>query len=72
VKLLEISVGSDITNQLLITFFAFVRYWRKKWEYNEAIHQLFIDYSVKREVLHITLIKVCVPLNPVRLNKMFE
>jgi hypothetical protein len=38
-----ISVDFDITNQLLITFSAFVRYCRKKWEYNERVHQLFID-----------------------------
>jgi hypothetical protein len=37
-----ISVGFDVTDQLLIRFFAFVRYWRKKWEYNETVHQLFI------------------------------
>jgi hypothetical protein len=43
-KLLEItSVGFDVTDQLLVT--AFVRYWRKKWEYNETVHQLFIDFG---------------------------
>jgi hypothetical protein len=29
-----ISVGFNITDQLLIISFAFVRYWRKKWEYS--------------------------------------
>jgi hypothetical protein len=52
-----ISVGFDVTDQLLIRFFAFVRYWRKKWEYNETVHQLFSDFkkwydSVRRELLH--------------------
>jgi hypothetical protein len=52
-----ISVGFDIPYQLLIRFSAFVRYWRKKWEYNETVHQLFIDFkkaydSVRREVLY--------------------
>jgi retron-type reverse transcriptase len=28
-----INVGSDVIDQLLIRFSAFVRYWRKKWEY---------------------------------------
>jgi hypothetical protein len=40
-----ISVGFDATDQLLIRFSAFVRYWRKKWESNEAVHQLFIDFK---------------------------
>jgi hypothetical protein len=45
-KLLGISsVGFSITDQLLIRFFAFVRYWGKKWEYNEIVHQLFIDFK---------------------------
>jgi hypothetical protein len=40
VKLLGIiSVGFDVTDQLLIRYFAFVRYWRK----NETVHQLSID-----------------------------
>jgi hypothetical protein len=52
-----ISVGFDVTDQLLIRSFAFGRYWRKKWEYNETIHQLFVDFkkaydSEKREVLY--------------------
>jgi hypothetical protein len=34
-----ISVGFDVTDQLLIRFFTFVRYWREKLEYNEAVHQ---------------------------------
>jgi hypothetical protein len=50
-----INVGSDITDQLLIRFSAFIRYLRKKWEYNETVHQIFIDFkkaydSVRREV----------------------
>jgi hypothetical protein len=40
-----ISVGFDVTDQLLIRFSVFVRYWRKKWEYNETVHQLFIDFK---------------------------
>jgi hypothetical protein len=45
-KLLEIiSVGFDITDQLLIRFSAFIRYWREKWEYSETVHQLFIDFK---------------------------
>jgi hypothetical protein len=51
-------VGFDVTDQLLIRFSAFTRYWQtKKWEYNKTVHQLFIDLkkaydSVRREVLY--------------------
>jgi hypothetical protein len=75
-KLLEIiSVGFDVTDQLLSTFSAFVIYWRKKWEYNEIVHQLFIDFqkaydSMRREVLYNILIEFGVPMKPVRLIKM--
>jgi len=38
----------------------------KKWEYNEALHQLFIDFktaydSVRREVLYNILIEFVYP-----------
>jgi hypothetical protein len=47
----------------------------KKWEYNEAVHQLFIDFkkaydSVRREVLYTILIKSGIPMELVRLIKM--
>ena len=47
----------------------------KKWEYNEAVHQLFIDLkkaydSVRREVLYNILIEFGVPKKLVRLVKM--
>jgi len=46
----------------------------KKWEYNEAVHQLFIDFkkaydSVTREVLHNILIDFVIPIKLVRLIK---
>jgi hypothetical protein len=68
-------VGFDVTDQLLIRFSASVRYWRKKWEYNETVHQLFIDFkkscdSVRREVLCNILIEFGVPMKLVRLNEM--
>jgi hypothetical protein len=55
-KLLRIiGTGFDIKDQQLI------RYWMKKWEYNETVHQLFIDIlkaydSVRRGVLYNILI----------------
>jgi hypothetical protein len=74
--LLEIiSVGFDVTDQILIRFSAFVRNWKKKWENNEAVHQLFIDFkkaydSVWREVFYNILIEFGVPMMLVGLIKM--
>jgi hypothetical protein len=34
-------VDLDITDQLLIRFSAFVRYW----EYSETVHPLFVDFK---------------------------
>jgi hypothetical protein len=47
----------------------------KKWEYNETVHQLFIDFkkaydSVSREVLYNILIVFEVPMKLIRLIKM--
>jgi hypothetical protein len=47
-------VGPGLIDKILI--------WRKKWEYNETAHHLFIDFkkaydSVRREVLYNILIK---------------
>jgi len=49
----------------------------KKWEYNEAVHQLFTDFkkaydSVRREVLYNILIEFGVPKKLVRLVKMYS
>jgi len=49
---------------------------RKKWEYNEAVQQLFIDFkkaydSVRREVLYNILIEFSIPMKVVRLIKMY-
>ena len=46
----------------------------KKWEYNEAVHQLFIDFkkdydSVRREVLYNILVEFGIPKKLVRLIK---
>ena len=47
----------------------------KKWEYNEAVHQLFIDFkkayvSVRREVLYNILMEFWIPKKLIRLIKM--
>jgi hypothetical protein len=48
----------------------------KKWEYNETVHQLFIDFkkahdSVRREVLYNILIEFGDPMKLVRLINMY-
>jgi len=47
----------------------------KKWEYNEAVYQLFIDFkkaynSVRTQVLYSILIEFGILMKPVRLIKM--
>jgi len=54
---------------------AFIKYLRKKWEYTEAVHQLFIDFrkaydSVWKEVLYNILFEFGIPMKLVRLIKM--
>jgi hypothetical protein len=70
-----ISVDFDATSQLLIIYSAFVKYLRKKWQFNEATQQLLIDFkkaydSVRREVLYNILIEFGIPMHLVRLIKM--
>jgi hypothetical protein len=50
---------------------------REEWEYNETVHQLFIDFkkaydSVRREVLYNILIEFGIPMKSVRLIKMYS
>ena len=50
-------------------------YCEKKWEHNEAVHQLFIDLkkaydSVRREALYSILIEFGIPKKLLRLIKM--
>jgi hypothetical protein len=49
----------------------------KKWEYKEAVQQLFIEFkkaydSVRREVLYNILMEFGIPLKLVRLKYMSE
>jgi hypothetical protein len=65
----------EATGQLLIIYSAFVKYLRKKREYNEALHQLFMDFkkdydSVRNEFLYNILIGFGTPMELVRLIKM--
>jgi hypothetical protein len=70
-----ISIGFDITDQLLIRSFCIRQILEKKWEYNETVHQTFIDFkkaydSVRREVLCNILIEFGIPMKLVKLIKM--
>jgi len=62
-----ISVDFNATGQLLIIYSAFVTPLKKKWEYSEAVHQLFIDFrkayaSFRWEVLYNVLIQFGIPM----------
>jgi len=70
-----INVDLDAAGHLLIIYSAFIKYLRKKWEYNEAVHQMSIDFkkaydSVRREVLYNILTEFGVPMKQLRLIKM--
>ena len=65
----------DATGQILTMYSAFIKYLRKKWQYNKAVHQLFISFkkaydSVRREVLYNILIAFGIPMKLVRLIKL--
>jgi hypothetical protein len=67
-------VGFDVTDQLLIRPFAFVRYLRKKGstsDSNSTIRRLQESYdSVRREALYSILTELAVPMKLLRLIKM--
>jgi hypothetical protein len=61
----------SITSQI----FCIRQILEKKWEYNETVHQLFIDFrnaydSVRREVLYNIFIEFGIAMKLVRLIKM--
>ena len=48
----------------------------KKWEYNETVYELFINFkkaydSVRMEILYHILIKFGIPMKLARLNKIY-
>jgi hypothetical protein len=66
----EFRRNRSTTDQII----AFVRHW-KKVEYNETVHQLFIDFkkaydSVRREVLYNIQVEFGIPMKLVKLIKM--
>ena len=67
----NITVDSDATGQLLIVYCASVKYLKKR-EYNEPVHQLFVDFKkaydlVRGEVLYNILIQFGIPMKLVSL-----
>ena len=72
----EVSQVCNNNNTYLLTYLlTHSMVQRKKWEYNEEVHQLFIDFkkaydSVRREVLYKILIEFGIPRKLVRLVKM--
>jgi hypothetical protein len=65
-------VGFDVTDQQLIRFYAFVKYWRNNGV--QTVHHLLIDfkktyYSVRKKVLYNFLIEFGVLMKLVRLIK---
>ena len=65
----------DATGQLMIIHSTFIKYLKKKWEYNEAVQQHFIDFkkaynSVGMGVLYNILNEFGTSMQLVRLIKM--
>jgi hypothetical protein len=77
-KLLGItSVDFDVVSQRLIRSSTSVGYWKKKWEYNGTVRQLFIylkkEYdSLRREVLYTILTEFAIPRKLVALIFVFK
>jgi hypothetical protein len=70
-----ISVGFDVTRSPTDQIFSIHQILEKKWEYNETVHQLFIDLKkaydlVRREVMYSIFIEFGVPMKLLRLIKM--
>jgi hypothetical protein len=70
-----ISVSLNAIYQLFIQALTFYRHCRKKWDYNETIPLLFIDYrklynSEMNEVLYNILFELGAPMNLVRLIEL--
>jgi hypothetical protein len=66
-------VDFKVMHQILIIYSALVK--KKKWEYNEAAHQLVIDFKkandpVRWEVLYNILIEFVIPMKLVRLEEL--
>jgi hypothetical protein len=70
----SISADLYVTGRLLFIF-CICQILEKKWEHNEAVHQLFVDFkkaydSLRREVVYNILFEFGIPMKVVRLVKM--
>jgi hypothetical protein len=70
------NVDFEVTDQQPIKFSVSGRHWRKKWEYNGWVHQLFINFkkaygSVRRKVLYSILTESGIPQKLDGLIKIF-
>jgi hypothetical protein len=68
----NISLDFDVTSQLLTILFCIRQILEQKWENDETVYQLFIDFkkaydSVRREVLYNILIEFGIHIKPLRL-----
>jgi len=67
--------GFQLNRSTIDHIFCIRQILEKKWEYNEEVHQLFINFkkaydSVRREILYKILIEFGIPRKLVRLTKM--
>ena len=67
--------GFRSSKSTTVNIFLIPQIIEKKWEYNEAVHQLFIDFkkaydSVRREVLYNIIIEFGIPTETDKANKM--
>jgi len=70
-----INVAFNGTGRQLVIYSAFAKYLKTKWEYNEEVHQLVMDFkksydSVRGEVLCKILIEFAIRRKLVRLIKL--
>ena len=69
-----ISINLEVTDQILIIHYTFVRYLRKKWEYYGTVYEIFIDFKkafdlIMRGVLCNILIEIAVSMKLGRLTR---
>jgi hypothetical protein len=73
-KLMDI-INVDFDRSSTVHILCIHQILEKKLEYNEAVHQLFIDFKkaydlVRREVLYKILIELVIPMKQIRLTRM--
>jgi hypothetical protein len=62
-------VGFNVIDQLLIRFSAFNRHWRKKYEYNETVHQLFTEFGVPMKLVRLIMMCLNETYSKLRIGK---